>query len=120
MKKIFFLLLIVFIRGGNGRECFTDPKPNSIEECFSREVEDGKKCCYADFKTTGSNGGEYCYDFDIGLDNAQCANVIKDEYGEYNPSDIKVICEGDPIEEKHTNNTSYLKIGLLFILGLLF
>jgi len=35
-------------------------------------------------------------------------------------TDIKVTCEGDPIEEEHTNNTSYLKVGLLFILGLLF
>ena len=117
MKKILFFLLLIFFIKGEQLRCFEDDRPAKIKDCFSRKPMEGNKCCYAYFDTNGNNGGRYCYDFGIGKSNAECIEQIKDDYKDFKPSNIKVVCEGDPYEEDHA---SYLKIGLLFIIGLLF
>jgi len=92
-------------------------EPAKIEECFSRIVKNNQQCCYTNLKTSGTNGGRMCLYFDIGKSNAEYVEIVRGYYEGWDPHDIKVVCKGDPYEEDYS---SYLKIGLLFIIGLLF
>ena len=120
MKKIlFFLLLIVFVRVDD--KCMDSFNPSKKSDCFSVSTSNDQKlqCCFVDFKSQEyPDHSPSCYEFEKGKSNADLVEIFKEGYPD--ATNIKVICEGDPIEDEHTNNTSYLKIGLLFILGLLF
>ena len=120
IKILFFLLLIVFIRGSDVT-CLAQYDPPSKSDCFSLSTTDDSsyQCCFMDFKSNDdADEVPSCYEFEKGKSNADLVEFVKGEYPD--ATDIKVVCEGDPIEDEHTNNTSYLKIGLLFIFGLLF
>lgn len=119
-KILFFLLLIVFIRGSDDT-CLAKYDPPSKSDCFSLSTADDNsfQCCFMDFKSNDdADEVPSCYQFRKGKSNAELVEDVKEDYPD--ATDIKVVCEGDPIEEEHTNKTSYLKIGILFILCLLF
>ncbi len=122
MKIILFLLLLYFC---NTDDCSNSSPPSKTQDCYSRKVDDSEKnyCCYADIKVQEGEDplNPICVELQKIYSSNEKENVIKDAYNEYSISEVKVQCPGEKNGETTTHNSSsYLKIGFLFILALLF
>ena len=128
MNKSLFLLLLFLLfsfieSGNNGYICGTY-EPNEAKECFSQELKGNKtKCCYFEGIIEGIST-QACEEFPEEYNSQESLlNYIKETlYRGKGPFiNLKAKCEGDKDGATNTpNSPSYLKIGLLFILGLLF
>ncbi len=127
MKKILLSsLLFFFIICQESNGCF-DTLPKKVKDCYSAELEESDtKCCFHEMKCDGIDcrdfNGNFCLEIPIEkTDSDELEQYVKDYYSSWNVYGIKVRCEGDGYDDSDTrNNSFYLKIGLLFMTGLLF
>jgi len=120
MKMILLptLLFFFFICKTELKECF-QIIPTKKEECFSAKLEfndeDKARCCFLEMKCSDKDcpyNGKFCDEFPNEMTTQEeLVDNVKEIYSGWNVYDIKVVCE---------DNYFILKIGLLFVLGLLF
>ena len=125
IKIVFFLSLIYFIScNSNCNDKFGDNSPTKVKDCTSVKADENKKCCYYEYKCPDYyNTVRECSQLGVNVDIKQ---EIDNEYlyGK-EPCDqselkINIICNDEDEDEEERNNSCYLKIGMLLILGLLF
>ena len=113
MIKIIFLLTLIYFTNCN--ECVDYGIPNNAKECIPLQADANQMCCL--FRTICS-GEELksCTQFDKNLDIKTYIQELESAQ-KAGCGDIKIdiICHEDEV-----NNSFYLKIGILLILGLLF
>ena len=112
MIKIIFLLTLIYFT--NCSECTNYNNPNNAKECIPLQAEANEMCCFFINKCLNDEF-KSCDVIDKNAD----INVVKQnlESSASNCDNLKVdiICHEDEV-----NNSFYLKIGILLILGLLF
>ena len=120
MKIILFLLLLYFC---NTDKICEELQATDAQDCLSRKATDSETtCCYADLKSPVEDGPNYpiCKQIPKNYSLQEKEEFIKTFYSD-EISYIKVQCPGEKNGETTTrNSSSYLKIGFLFILALLF
>ena len=113
MKKIFFLLNLIYFIGCQSGEinCDYNQEPNNLKECLSRKVnKENVECCFLEMFDNGVLVDRACYQNDETLNGF--IDGYKDDVGE--GIDVKVQCKEDT-----PNKALYLKIGFLLILGII-
>ena len=113
MIKIIFLLTLIYFT--NCSECDNYGIPNNAKECISLQANDNRMCCL--FRTKCSDQDlKSCTQFDNNIDiKTYIQELESDEKDKCGDIKIDIICHEDEV-----NNSFYLKIGILLILGLLF
>ena len=124
MKIILFLLLLYFCNTDNTCN-FNSLSGGKAQDCYSRTVNNSEEnyCCYAVITVPANEDplGPICIELPKSYSSKEKEDSIKDSYSAYTISDIKVQCPGERNGATNTpNSPSYLKIGFLFILSLLF
>ena len=123
MKIILFLLLLYFCNTDDAPNCEIR-SPSKAQDCYSRTVDSENYCCYAyDFIVSEDDGplDPKCIELPKSSSLQEKKNIIKEKIESHSVSDVKVQCKEDKNGETTTrNSSSYLKIGFLFILALLF
>ena len=122
MKIILFLLLLYFCNTDDAQVCF-GLTPSKVQDCYSRKVDDIEKnyCCYVDIKFEEEEGlyGQ-CIELLKSDSSEEKEKIIKSK-NDNSISYMKIHCPEEKNGETTTrNSSSYLKIGFLFILALLF
>ena len=115
MIKIIFLLNLIYFT--NCIECIRYENPQGIKDCISLQTEEGNRCCFVDAKCQGEISQlKFCTENDKSFDAQKITEVLEsDDIGTCAKPKVNVICD-----ENELNNSCYLKIGILLILGLLF
>ena len=113
MIKIIFLLTLIYFT--NCTECDNYLNPKNAKECIPLQADVNRMCCL--YITKCSNEElKSCTQFDKNEDIKTTIQELesagKDSCGDLK---IDIICHEDEV-----NNSFYLKIGILLILGLLF
>ena len=120
-KLLFLLFLFSFIEPEISDLCKDIWDTHNINECLSTKTSDEeKKCCGCEGKIEG-NFQQFCVEFPKELTSQESLiDYYIKEWGNTKEElvNFKIKCEDD--DTNTPNNPSYLKIGLLFILGLLF
>ncbi len=122
MNKILFLLfLFSFIEPEISELCTKILDTYDINECLSAQTSDeGKKCCFCEGDVE-KVFQQYCYEFPKEMTSQESLQDYYMKETKFTKEDLvnfKIKCEDG--DTNTPNNPSYLKIGLLFILGLLF
>jgi len=121
MKIILFLLLLYFCNTDDAPDCHITP-PSKAQDCYSRKVADSEKnyCCYVYMNDPDEGSYGQCLGLQKSDSSEQKEDAIIKDFGN-SISILKIQCPGEKNEETSTHNSSsYLKIGFLFILALLF
>ena len=116
MIKIIFLLILIYFTYCS--ECMEYNNPQNAKECLSQPTGNGKKCCFVDLICRGDNSEiKECSEENIEDDKQTITQMLEyEDTGVCNSPKVNVlICD-----ENELNNSCYLKIGILLILGLLF
>ena len=111
MKKIFFLLNLIYFIGCQSGEvnCDYNKEPNNLKDCLSRKVnKENVECCFLEITLNGVLSDTACYQ------NDETLNGFIDSYKSEEGIDVKVQCKEDT-----PNKALYLKIGFLLILGII-
>ena len=120
-KLLFLLFLFSFIEPEISELCKNILDTYDINECLSAQTSDeGKKCCLCEGDVE-EVFQQYCYEFPKELTSQESLQDYYIKEGINTEDELvnfKIKCEDD--DTNIPNNPSYLKIGLLFILGLLF
>ena len=116
MTKIIFLLTLIYFTYCT--ECISYENPQNAKECLSLQTDDGNKCCFVDYKCANDNLQiKTCIEENKNDDAQTIIQTIESEdLGICNSPKVNVLT----CEENELNNSCYLKIGILLILGLLF
>jgi len=124
LMPVFLFLLIIYKAYQEDKDFCFGTKPTSAEACFSANLENSdNKCCYHQMKVTKGNtdfSGYHCDEFPKGMtDIDEMKKVILKEVYTDDGFDfyfIKMKCQ----DYEYGDNSSFLKVGLLLVLGLLF
>ena len=114
-KNAPFLLTLIYFT--NCIDCSDYDNPQSIKECISLHIEEGNKCCFIDAKCQVIISQlKFCTEENKDYDVKTIKEALEyDDIGQCENPKVNVICN-----ENELNNSCYLKIGILLILGLLF
>ena len=117
MIKIIFLLTLIYFT--YCAECSNYNNPQNAKVCLSLQTEDGKKCCFVDILCRGDVNRQ------IKICSEENKNDDSQTITQLFESEDSGICDSPKVnvlvcEENELNNSCYLKIGILLILGLLF
>ena len=113
MKKIFFLLVLIYFIDcqSDQKDCHFNSNPANEKECFSRKVtKENVQCCFLKIY----NNGEFIYN-DCHMNDDTLDTYIegyKNDFGE--GTDVKVQCTEDT-----PNKALFPKIGFLLILSII-
>ena len=121
MKIILFLLLLYFCDNEN---CVRSGSPSKAQDCLSREVDNTENmCCYVNVESSDDEVHPHkCLEIPKSCSTSkEREDKASELIGDPKQISIKVQCNDEKNGETNTRNSfSYLKIGFLFILGLLF
>ena len=118
IKIVFLLTLIYFTCCDPLSECLSyNEYPKNAKECISLQAETNRMCCLLEYKCQDKPiitrlCDEEDEDFDV---EATSKDLEADHTLECESVKVNIICHEDEV-----NNSYYLKIGILLILGLLF
>ena len=91
-----------------------------FEDCTSIKSDENKRCCFTEFKCLDPSeshlNANQCNDIDINADLSAVSAQLEDSGTIDCEMKVNIICS----EDEERNNSCYLKIGVLLILGLLF
>ena len=116
MIKILFLLTLIYFTNCDSECVVYDGDPINAKECISLQADENKMCCMLVFKCENDpKERKMCTEEDKDFNMA--ARIEFEESDNPSCENIKAnfICH-----ENEVNNSSYLKIGIFLILGLLF
>ena len=121
MKKFVFLLALIYSMSCN--PCYDLGDPSTANDCISRNSSNKNEiCCFQEIIDKDKNivDGKECLSIKDDKEeiNKYIQGYTNDMKNNHNQNiEVKVKCTED---EDAKNNSSYLKIGLILILGLLF
>ena len=121
IKIVFLLSLIYFISCSDCTQYTTNNgNPKKVKDCTSIKSDENKRCWFTEFKcldpSLSDRNANQCNDFDINADLSKISADLEESGTIDCEMKVNIICS----EDKERNNSSYLKIGVLLILGLLF